>query len=306
MAPDNTFSAGMADVALARARFLVVWKAPGDDIEGAIVLRDATVLPKFTIAGTADSEVQPSVTFDGVDFIVVWTRFIGSSADLYAARVDTTGAVIDGGGGFQVTTTPGFDYNPEVRMGSSRALVTWYYEPGQNAKVLAATIASDGSVYDSNGRLVAPLSIGGAEPAQAFDGMSHLVAWQDGPPVHIRGTIVRADSFPIVEPPGPAAIGNASIRNYAAAFIRDLHPNPTRAGVRFTCTQPVDGDGCVRVFDVAGRLVRTVLHRRLAAGEHAEVWDGRDASGRRVPAGRYFVQWDTDLGSDARAVTVLP
>ena len=43
------------------------------------------------------------------------------------------------------------------------------------------------------------------------------------------------------------------------------------------------------VYDVAGRLVRTLLdgaHRE--AGPHAAVWDGRDDGGRGAAAGVYF------------------
>jgi flagellar hook assembly protein FlgD len=46
----------------------------------------------------------------------------------------------------------------------------------------------------------------------------------------------------------------------------------------------------VKVFDVSGRLVRTLADRKFAAGEHSLVWDGVDNAGHQLPRGVYFTQ----------------
>jgi hypothetical protein len=46
----------------------------------------------------------------------------------------------------------------------------------------------------------------------------------------------------------------------------------------------------VKVFDVSGRLVRTLADRSFAAGRHTLTWDGVDNDGRMVPRGVYFTQ----------------
>jgi hypothetical protein len=46
----------------------------------------------------------------------------------------------------------------------------------------------------------------------------------------------------------------------------------------------------LRVFAVDGREVRGLVHDLLPVGAHAVAWDGRDARGRRVPAGVYFLR----------------
>jgi hypothetical protein len=43
-----------------------------------------------------------------------------------------------------------------------------------------------------------------------------------------------------------------------------------------------------RVYDLAGRQVRALADRELAAGEHALTWDGTDDRGRRLARGVYF------------------
>jgi flagellar hook assembly protein FlgD len=56
----------------------------------------------------------------------------------------------------------------------------------------------------------------------------------------------------------------------------------------------------LELFTVDGRSVARLVDGRLAAGQHALAWDGRDASGRAVTAGIYFAR----LLIDARTSVV--
>ena len=49
----------------------------------------------------------------------------------------------------------------------------------------------------------------------------------------------------------------------------------------------------LRIFDVGGRLVRTLANQRLPRDRHAFLWDGADENGVRVPSGAYFYQLRT-------------
>jgi hypothetical protein len=46
----------------------------------------------------------------------------------------------------------------------------------------------------------------------------------------------------------------------------------------------------MRIFDVTGRLIRTLADRNFEAGNHTLVWDGSDNSGKQVSRGVYFTQ----------------
>ena len=46
----------------------------------------------------------------------------------------------------------------------------------------------------------------------------------------------------------------------------------------------------VTIYDVAGRLVRTVIDDELPEGDHTATWNGRDHQGQRVAGGTYFVR----------------
>jgi flagellar hook assembly protein FlgD len=54
----------------------------------------------------------------------------------------------------------------------------------------------------------------------------------------------------------------------------------------------------IRLYDVSGRLVRTLVDRAYAAGmNYVAVWDGRDDAGNSVPRGVYFVRMGAPSGA---------
>ena len=63
----------------------------------------------------------------------------------------------------------------------------------------------------------------------------------------------------------------------------------------------------VKVFDVSGRLVRTLADRQFAAGRHSLTWDGADSQGRQVARGVYFtrVRYLTRDITESRKLTIL-
>ena len=63
----------------------------------------------------------------------------------------------------------------------------------------------------------------------------------------------------------------------------------------------------IRVYDVTGRLVRTLADRNFTAGEHDLVWDGSDNAGVQMARGVYFTQvrYMNSHFTDARKLTVL-
>ena len=46
----------------------------------------------------------------------------------------------------------------------------------------------------------------------------------------------------------------------------------------------------LRVYNMLGEMVRELLQRDLPAGSYRDLWDGLDASGRRVASGVFIYQ----------------
>jgi hypothetical protein len=61
----------------------------------------------------------------------------------------------------------------------------------------------------------------------------------------------------------------------------------------------------LRVYDLAGRLVRTLVDGEQPPGLHEVAWDARGARGGRVAAGVYFYRLRVGEGTAARRLIVL-
>jgi hypothetical protein len=82
--------------------------------------------------------------------------------------------------------------------------------------------------------------------------------------------------------------------------------NPARFESRLAFQTSQPGPVQLRVFDVMGRCVRTLLSSdREPAGRFEHVWNLQDSRGRRVSTGTYFVQLTTAAGSAGQRVVVL-
>nr|MEE4266569.1 FlgD immunoglobulin-like domain containing protein [Candidatus Krumholzibacteria bacterium] len=68
------------------------------------------------------------------------------------------------------------------------------------------------------------------------------------------------------------------------------YPNPFNPLTRVAFTLERGGATTLQVFDVQGRLVRTLLSEELSAGPHSVIWDGLDGTGRRAGSGLYFAR----------------
>ena len=70
------------------------------------------------------------------------------------------------------------------------------------------------------------------------------------------------------------------------------HPNPFNPQTSISFFLPEPAAVRLRIFDLLGQEVRTLLETDLRAGRHSSLWDARDATGKRVASGVYLVEVD--------------
>jgi len=87
--------------------------------------------------------------------------------------------------------------------------------------------------------------------------------------------------------------------------LRPGHPNPFAGDTRMQLTLPSAGRVVARVYNPAGRLVKTLVDAPLPAGEHFVPWDGTDERGMRVASGVYFVRLEAGSDRASRKVVLL-
>jgi len=83
-------------------------------------------------------------------------------------------------------------------------------------------------------------------------------------------------------------------------YLGKNFPNPFNSTTKFAFGLPEAGQVSVKVFDLAGRTIATLVDGNLTAGNHIAVWTA-DAA----PAGLYLVKMQAGSFSDTRKVTLL-
>jgi len=108
------------------------------------------------------------------------------------------------------------------------------------------------------------------------------------PPRGAQGTAPDIGAYERVYPVGIPDVEPQATP--AAVSLHPARPNPAnpRAAVSFTLTRP--GSARLSVHDLAGRHVAVLVDGRLEAGDYNAAWDGRDANGRAMPSGLYYLR----------------
>jgi Zn-dependent metalloprotease len=81
-------------------------------------------------------------------------------------------------------------------------------------------------------------------------------------------------------------------------------PNPFNPSTRISFDLPADGYVSLRIYDLAGRLVRTLVGEPKPAGSHEIVWGGRDQGGKSVASGVYVVRLEANGVSERRRMVL--
>jgi hypothetical protein len=92
----------------------------------------------------------------------------------------------------------------------------------------------------------------------------------------------------------------------AVVELGPARPNPAWARAEIPFALPERGEVRLRVYDTAGRLVRTLVSEELGAGAYRVVWDGRDEGRREVAPGVYFVELRTGGERRSRTLSWMP
>ncbi len=93
---------------------------------------------------------------------------------------------------------------------------------------------------------------------------------------------------------GAGSTAVAPIDPMAASYtLLENFPNPFNPTTTIRYNMPTPGMVTLKVFDINGRLVNTLVNGQNPEGLHRITWDGTDVNGNQVSTGIYFYQIDT-------------
>jgi hypothetical protein len=101
------------------------------------------------------------------------------------------------------------------------------------------------------------------------------------------------------------ALGNAAVEDASSqrSLVRlAAHPSPFHGSVTIVYSIPTAGPARLRVLDLRGTVVRTLLDERRADASRSLRWDGRDERGADLGAGVYVIQLEAGPATATRKV----
>lgn len=82
-------------------------------------------------------------------------------------------------------------------------------------------------------------------------------------------------------------------------------PNPFNPSTRFEFVIPAAGPVSLRVYDLRGQRVATLVHADLPAGRHHATWHGRDDRGAPAASGSYVARLEADGHVQQRRIALV-
>jgi hypothetical protein len=82
-------------------------------------------------------------------------------------------------------------------------------------------------------------------------------------------------------------------------------PNPFNPTTTISFSLPEAGDVLLKIYNIRGQLVRTLIDKRTPAGYHEVTWDGRNQSDRAAASGVYFYRLETQDFSKTRKMMLI-
>ncbi len=97
----------------------------------------------------------------------------------------------------------------------------------------------------------------------------------------------------------------APVRTPYVTRILDHSPNPLTTHARIDYCIAAAGRTSLSVYDMSGRLIKTLFDGRLNAGYYSALWEGADSAGNPVASGVYFYRLKVGTAEATRKTVVL-
>ena len=104
------------------------------------------------------------------------------------------------------------------------------------------------------------------------------------------------ECWPGVEEPGVIP----AVTSLGQAFPNPMNPTAT---INYTIGAP--GRAQLRVFDVSGRVIRTLVDETMVSGTYKAIWDGKNDAGERVASGVFFYQLNAPGSELTKKIVIL-
>ncbi|MBN2564338.1 MAG: endonuclease/exonuclease/phosphatase family protein [Candidatus Eisenbacteria bacterium] len=179
--------------------------------------------------------------------------------------------------GFQVLQASLEVYYGHIEDASGR----FSFAGGFQASEVGSEAASYQIVFDDQG--AAPDSLYRADLTLGCRDCTDIQGWSDLDSLNVHLTAYVQNT---------TSVGEGAENEYGDLdfSLRLDSANPTRGEAALLLTMPSAGTVAVRIYDVTGRIVRTLQDGAVSAGTHGLLWNGKSQSGAPCASGVYLIR----------------
>jgi hypothetical protein len=242
------------------------------------------------ISTVDDDQLKPSIVSDGSGgAIITWyDHRTGSEYDIYAQKVNASGAVQWTADGIVISTAISNQINPTIISdGSGGAIITWQdVRNGANNDIYAQKINASGSLqWIADGVAISTAADDQSAPTIVSNGSGGaIVTWhdqRDGVSYDIYAQYISGvGTLPVEE----VEVGSVPLQ----FSLKQNYPNPFNPVTTIHYQLPVNSQVTLKVFDVLGREVATLVNEDKKAGSYEVEIDGS-----KFTSGMYFYRLQT-------------
>jgi len=104
--------------------------------------------------------------------------------------------------------------------------------------------------------------------------------------------VIRADAVKLSEPGDTTTvvIGYPQHEHPYKYSLSQNYPNPFNSVTKIRYSTAMEGKVNIKIFNIMGQEVKTLVNQIKPCGEHVAVWDGKNNHGQTVASGIYLIQ----------------
>lgn len=252
----------------------------------------------------AFDQIDAKIVSDGMGgAIMSWTDYrtgvAQGTADIYAQRVNSTGAVQWTATGVTICTAVGDQIKSQlVSDGNSGAYITWEdHRNSGNADIYAQRIASNAALtWSANGFAICTIGEDQLSPMILSNGnQGAIVVWQDfrsGNNFDIYHTGFNTNGF-------ITNIGGVTLTPNEFKLSQNF-PNPFNPVTNISFTIPTQSQVTLKVYDIIGNEIATLVNEVKQEGVYSISFDAKN-----LASGYYFYRLNAGEFSETMKMVLL-
>lgn len=102
--------------------------------------------------------------------------------------------------------------------------------------------------------------------------------------------VVEERKIHLIRVTTPTSVSGASSEIPRSFALHQNYPNPFNPSTTIRFDVPMPSPITIKIYDILGREVTTLIDRKFEAGAHAATWDGKNSRELPVASGVYFIR----------------